>query len=96
MIPRDHLPKDIPSEYLHKKKTTHEGRPRASRFLNPIVAMEDCTGNMFTDKPYRKVHVSFQSTSSSNISHVNALSSCYGYMRKKEELDKTKGNGLLK
>ena len=81
---RDRLPKDIPSEYLHKKKTTHEGRPRASIFLNPIVAVKDCTGNMFTDKPYRKVHVSFQSTSSCNISHVNALSSCSGYIRKKE------------
>ena len=72
---RYRLPKDIPVKQLHKAKTTHQDRPRAARFLNPIVAVKYVHRRTTLDKSYMKMHVSFQSTSSCNISHVNALSS---------------------
>ena len=74
---RDRLPKDVKGEFLHKKKTDTSTRTKVARFLNPIVAVKT------TDK-YQRVHTSFQSTSSCNITTVNALQRCKLYVRQRE------------
>ena len=64
---RNCLPKDIEKKYLHAEK--HKpGCPfsKVARMTNPIVAVKNCDG-------YQRVHVSFQSTSSANITTVNCL-----------------------
>jgi hypothetical protein len=81
---RDRLPKDIPEQYLQKGKTDSNQRPRAARFMNPIVATKTLQGSTIQ-------LVSFQSTSSCNIMCVNALNSCELYAATKE-----RGRGLQK
>ena len=84
---RDRLPFQVPKEYLHAKKTVSDTRSRAARFNDPVTAvkqtlfaLDDASGRM----PYKRVHVSFQSTSSTNISTVNALNSNKLFVVKKE------------
>ena len=74
---RDRLPAKIKGEYLHKKKTLVTPQTKVARFLNPIVATKttDC---------YERVHTSFQSTSSCNITSVNGIAQCSKYLRKKQ------------
>ena len=74
---RDRLPAKVKGEFLHKKKTDVTVRSKVARFLHPIVIVE-------TTDTYQRVHTSFQSTSSCNISTVNALSECKKYLRSKE------------
>ncbi len=77
---RDRLPSDIPSQYLHKQKTDakHQGA-KLARFVPPIVAvMTD------EEKGYQRIHVSFQSTSSCNISTVNALNEVQHIVEERE------------
>ena len=82
---RDGLPSDIPEIYLHKKKTDAAPRSKAARFNHPIVAVREYPASMDGSKlAYQRVHTSFQSTSSCNISTVNALQSCHLYVRNKE------------
>ena len=82
---RDRLPGGIEGQYLHKK-TYSSDRKKVSRFFNPVVApkntekvVEKRTGENGEDvehvigKAFKRVHVSFQSTSSCNISTVNEL-----------------------
>ena len=64
---RDRLPKSIPSKYVHKKKTTSDARSKAARYVNPVIAVKN-------EEDYEIVLTSFQSTSSTNIMSVNALS----------------------
>ena len=80
---RDRLPSDIKGMYLHKKKTDTSPRTKVARFMNPIVAVK-------TNETYQRVHVSFQSTSSCNITTVNAMSACNLSLRSRERgaLDK--------
>ena len=71
---RDRLPSGVPGKYLHKQKTLASHRTKIARFLQPVVAIKEDK-----DELYRRVHCSFQSTSSCNISTVNALNECKLY-----------------
>ena len=78
---RDRLPEDVPGFYWCKKKTTTTKRSKAARFVHPVVATKKyCTNGTH----FERVHVSFQSTSSCNITTVNSLNDCRFYVRKKE------------
>jgi hypothetical protein len=80
---RDHLPKDIPAENFHKKKTRSDPRPKVARFHQPICAAKTVMPE--GDKEgHERVYVWFQSTSSYNLSTVNALNECSPFIRKKE------------
>jgi len=79
---RDRLP-IRGDEVLHKKKTDSGKRPKAARFQQPITAVKTVEANGSSQK-YTRVHCSFQSTSSCNISTVNALNGCNGYVRRRE------------
>ena len=73
MSPRSssiHSPREISSQ----KKTLTSHRTKTARFLQPVVAIKECKNEL-----YRRVHCSFQSTSSCNISTVNALNECKLY-----------------
>jgi hypothetical protein len=72
---RDHLPKDTPAENSHKKKTCSNSHPKAACFHQSIVAMQNFMPEG-EKKGYQCIHVSFQSTSSCNLSTVNALNEC--------------------
>ena len=74
---RDRLPAKVKGEFLHKKKTDVNVRSKVARFLHPIVLVK-------TTDTYQRVQTSFQSTSSCNISTVNALLQCKKYLRSKE------------
>lgn len=67
---RNVLPKVINGEYLQVGKTKG-GDPysKVARFTNPIIAVKNADG-------YQRVHISFQSTSSTNIATVNVLNEC--------------------
>ena len=82
---RDRLPGGIPSMYFHKGQTAVTDRSKASRFLQPVVAVKTTRfPREDARKNYTRVHVSFQSTSSCNISTVNAVNSVARDVRKKE------------
>ena len=72
---RDRLPPGVPGRYWNKQKSDTSKKNKVARVLQPIVAVKEVEA---TDKykEYRRVHVSFQSTSSCNISTINALSNC--------------------
>ena len=76
---RDRLPGKIPSKYFHKEKTqTQTKRTKAARFMWPVFAEKEYSGS-------RLQITSFQSTSSCNISHVNALNRLSLYSTTKEK-----------
>lgn len=84
---RDKLPRDIKSKYLHKLKTDPKSKPaKIARFAQPIVAVKNDPNGK-----YQRVHVSFQSTSSCNISTVNALNEIFHFVELRE-----RGRGLQK
>jgi len=68
---RDCLPFGVPGRYFHKQKTLSSQRTKVARFLQPVIAIKEDEDALF-----RRVHCSFQSTSSCNISTVNALNKC--------------------
>ena len=80
---RDRLPKGVEGKYWHKEKTDANRRSKLARFFNPIVAVKTFAADG-DKKAYRRVHVSFQSTGPTNISTVNALSSCKLEVQKRE------------
>jgi hypothetical protein len=90
---RDRLPSKVPREYPHFQKTPSNTRSRAARFNEPITAVKQMlfTLDNTVCMPYKWVHVSFQSTSSTNISTVNALNSNKFFVVKKE-----RGQGATK
>ena len=81
---RDRLPSGIPSKYLHKQKTDSSKRTKVARFYNPVVAVKTFGAKDKNSLPYRRVHVSFQSTSSCNIGTVNAINECMLTIHKRE------------
>ena len=88
---RDRLPKEIDGKYLHKEKTGTQDYTKVARYLEPVVAVkpvkkvEADPENGVEEKPgYLLTHVSFQSTSSTNICGVNNLNQCRSRVRKKE------------
>ena len=82
---RDRLPKGVPNCYFHKVSTAPgDKKAKVARFNNPITVVKHVTvtpadrveeGEDRTPTPikYTKAHVTFQSTSSCNITTVNAL-----------------------
>jgi hypothetical protein len=87
---RDCLPKDIKPQYLHKLKTDPKNKAaKIARFAQPIIAVKDVsTKNGYS---YQRIHISFQSTSSCNISTVNALNDVYNFVELRE-----RGKGVSK
>ena len=81
---RDRLPASVPSKYFHKQKTDSSKRTKVARFHNPVVAVKNVNTKDDNSTPYRRVHVSFQSTSSCNIGTVNVLNKCMLTVRKRE------------
>ena len=86
---RNRLPKGVKKHSFHHIKTDSSQKTKVARFYEPVVAVKKMNGA--NDIEYERVHVSFQSTSSCNISTVNALSSCSFFTREKE-----RGVGLNK
>ena len=80
---RDRLPNGVPGHYLHKKKTDTKSRTKAARFHEPITR-DEYTPAVEGKEEYERVHTYFHSTSSCNISLVNALNECVLWIRKKE------------
>ena len=79
---RNKTPKDIPPEYLHIDKPDHTNWAKVTRFLEPIVITK--TYPPRNDKAgYKRIHVSMQSTSSTNFSMVNAINACSSQPHKK-------------
>ena len=66
-------------KHLQKQKTASSRRPKASRFLQPIFCVKE-----HGDRGSKIQLTSFQSTSSCNIAHVNAINSCGLYCTTKE------------
>ncbi len=75
-ISRNSLPKEIKPEFLYKEKTdpNKNKATNVARFAQPIVSTVKKTDL------YKRVHVSFQSTYSCNISTVNALNEVYNFV----------------
>ena len=77
---RSNLPKDIRSEYLHKVKTDPNNKyAKIARFAVPVVALKNDPNGK-----WQRCHVSFQSTSSCNLSTVNALNEVFNYVELRE------------
>jgi hypothetical protein len=97
---RNRLPKGVDDCFLHKEKTVPKDPvARVARFNHPITLVKTKTkerqmpviaaGNedesvQPTESTWTRVHVSFQSTSSTNISMVNALNKNKLAVRTKE------------
>ena len=81
---RNCLPKGVNKEAFHHLKTDASQKIKVARFYEPIVAVKKYLSSNNNSNNYERVHVSFQSTSSCNISTVNALSSCSFFTREKE------------
>ena len=82
---RNVLPKDIDKRYLHSVKHTSGCKiSKVARFTHPIVAVKETNG-------YQRVHVSFQSTNSTNITTVNCLNECRLFIEMRE-----RGKGVNK
>ena len=93
---RDRLPSGVPGKYWHKEKTDNGPQAKVARFFQPVVAIKDVEQKN-GKSAYRKMHVSFQSTSSCNISTVNALNTCELDVQKKvEDLIRIRESGALR
>ena len=58
-------------------------RSRVARFENPIVAVKHVVSTTPREKDYTIVHVSFQSTGSTNIQCVNVLREVTHFVRRR-------------
>ena len=87
-VQRGRLPKGIPTKYFHKEQTSNaDNHARVARFNHPITAVKtvECCKPGTTEKSsYTKVHVSFQSTSSTNIQGVDSLNAVSRFVQKKD------------
>ena len=79
---RNRLPKGVKKQHFHHIKTDTSLKTKVARFYEPVVAVKKY--NPPSGNEYERVHVSFQSTSSCNISTVNSLSSCSFFTREKK------------
>ena len=69
--------------FHHEKQVENNHRQKCARFENPIVAVKYSENISKNELDYVQVHVSFQSTGSTNISTVNALKEVSLYVRAK-------------
>ncbi|KAG7370169.1 hypothetical protein IV203_027915 [Nitzschia inconspicua] len=86
---RDRLPSDIPRHFLHHEKTDPGSKPaKCARFSQPVTAVKvyeiDASDANDNKKYYTRVHVSMQSTSSTNFSTVNAMNENKKWIAKKD------------
>jgi hypothetical protein len=73
---RDRLPKGVPKRFFHHEKHPPDcKKARVARFFPPVVAakVSKVSTTEGDDRFFTRVHVSMQSTSSTNFSTVNAL-----------------------
>ena len=90
---RNRLPKGVKKESFHHQKTDASIKTKVARFYEPVVAVKSFKSSN-NNPDYKRAHISFQSTSSCNISTVNALSSCLFFTREKERgVGQNKKNG---
>jgi len=75
---RDRLPKTIPKKHLCKDKTQVNKRSRAARWMHPIFCIREHQSGALIQL------TTFQSTSSCNLIHVNAINSNSLYASAKE------------
>jgi hypothetical protein len=76
---RNVIPSGIEKKYLHVEKHPPGCKySKVAKFTNPIVAVKNF------DKGFQRVHVSFQSTSSVNITTVNCLNECNLFVEVRE------------
>ena len=88
----DCLPKSMDKKHLHYKKVVDVNqRSKTAWYKQPIIAVKKVIPTDLGKKSYNLCHVSFQSTGSTNISTVNALSKVGLYVRQQE-----KGRGASK
>ena len=59
-------------------------RLRVARFEHPIIAVKHAVGTTPGQKDYTIVHISFQSTGSTNIQCVNVLRKVTNFVRRRE------------
>ncbi|KAG7374853.1 hypothetical protein IV203_013948 [Nitzschia inconspicua] len=86
---RDRLPSDIPRHFLHHEKTDPGSKPaKCARFSQPVIAVKvyeiDASDANDNKQYYTRVHVSMQSTSSTNFSTVNAMNENKKWIAKKD------------
>ena len=75
---RNALPKAFDKKYLHSQKHTSGCKySKVARFTNPIIAVKESDG-------YQRVHISFQSTNSTNITSVNCFNECKLFIEVRE------------
>ena len=75
---RDRLPRGVPKEFFHHERGTNGGsdkRTKVTKFVEPITAVKYEPSLVEGKDCYTRVHVSFQSTGSTNFSSVNSLNS---------------------
>ena len=80
------LVKDLKQHYHHQKGVEVGPQLKAVRFEHPIVAVKEVKFPEGSNKKsYCVVHISFQSTGSSNITTVNVLDKVELYVRQREK-----------
>ena len=80
---RDRLPKEVKSEYMHKKKTDSSKRTKVARYIEPVILVNE-------QDNYEIVLTSFQSTSSCNIISVNSMNSIHNFVEARSRGRKNK------
>ncbi len=91
---RDRLPGGVPNYYFHHSKDSSSAASKVARFYNPITAVKISSVRKDPAAPpqlFSRVHVSMQSTGSTNFSSVNSLNSNSNWIKKKERGDAAKG-----
>ena len=80
---RNRLPKECKVDSFHHAKAVPvDARSKMARYENPVVSVKHVTPEK--GDPFCVVHVSFQSTGSTNITAINALAEVQLYVREKE------------
>ena len=89
---RDRFPSGVPKKYFHSlKECKVDARSRVARFEEPIIAVKHVVSTEPGKKDYTIVHISFQSTGSTNIQCVNVLKEVTNFVRQRE-----RGRGATK
>lgn len=96
---RDRLPDKVPKRYFHWEGTKPgDKRAKVARFLEPVTAVKIAKRKGVSEEEetasssyYTRVHVSMQSTSSTNFTTVNALNGVSNYIQVKHRGSEAKG-----
>lgn len=96
---RDRLPRGVPKNFFHFEGTKPgDKKAKVARFLHPITAVKIVKRQGVDEEQaktssgyYTRVHVSMQSTSSTNFSSVNSFNAVTNYVQVKERGSTAKG-----